>query len=89
MVTPNGDGQNDQWEVVNLIESGLFARNELWIYNSWGMEIYHARNITDRADFWNPRTTNSPDGTYYYRFAAHSPYGSLRRNGTIEVINAK
>ncbi len=89
LVTPNDDGQNDRWEIVNLIESGIFKQNELWIYNSWGVEIFHTRDITNITDFWNPKDTHSPDGTYYYRFAAHSPYGSLRRNGTIEVINGK
>ncbi len=86
LVSPNGDGTNDRWEVVNLVESGIFGTNELWIYNSWGVEIYHARNITKHADFWDPQVTSSPDGTYYYRFAATCPFGSLRRNGAIEVI---
>jgi gliding motility-associated-like protein len=86
MVSPNGDGENDTWEVVNLVEIGLFPVNELWIYNQWGVKVFHARDIRRHEDFWDPNATNSPDGTYYYRFAAMSDYGVVKKNGTIEVI---
>ena len=86
LVTPNGDGINDRWEIVGMLESGLFTNNELWIYNQWGVLIYHAIDIHRAEEFWDPLSTSSPDGTYYYRFALASHYGSVRRNGTIEVI---
>lgn len=86
LVTPNGDGVNDRWEVVNLIESGVYTMNELWIYNAWGVLVYHARDIRREEDFWDPNATRSPDGTYYYRFSAKSPYGLVRRQGAIEVV---
>ena len=60
--------------------------NELWIYNSWGMEVFHAKNIRRHEDFWDPALTHSPDGTYYYRFSAKSLYGIIRCNGAIEVV---
>lgn len=85
LVTPNGDGVNDLWEVVNLVEIGIFPVNELWIYNQWGVKVFHARDIRKHEDFWDPNATNSPDGTYYFRFAAMSEYGIVKRNGTIEV----
>ena len=86
LVTPNGDGINDRWEVVNLVELGQYSMNELWIYNSWGMEVFHAKNIRRHEDFWDPALTHSPDGTYYYRFSAKSLYGIIRCNGAIEVV---
>ena len=86
MVTPNGDGVNDMWEVVNLVDYGLYPVNELWIYNQWGVRVFHARDIRRHEDFWDPNATNSPDGTYYYRFAAMNEYGVVKRNGTIEVM---
>ncbi|MBR4505735.1 MAG: gliding motility-associated C-terminal domain-containing protein [Bacteroidales bacterium] len=86
LVTPNGDGVNDRWEVVNLVEIGLFPVNELWIYNQWGVRVFHARDIRTHEDFWDPNATDSPDGTYYFRFSALSDYGLVRRNGTIEVL---
>ena len=84
LVTPNGDGVNDRWVIVNLLECGLYSMNELWIYDHWGMLVYHAKNIHRTEDFWDP--TPYPDGTYYYRFTAKSRYGLVRRQGTIEVL---
>ena len=86
LVTPNGDGNNDIWRVVNLIEYGNFPTNELWIFNQWGVEVYHVRDIREESDFWDPNATASPDGTYYYRFSARGPYGIVKHNGVIEVL---
>ena len=86
LVTPNGDGINDIWKVVNLLECGLYTMNELWIYNAWGALVYHARDISKEEDFWDPNETRSPDGTYYYRFSGKSLFGLVRRTGMIEVV---
>lgn len=85
LVTPNGDGTNDIWKVVNLLECGQYSMNELWIYNAWGVLVYHAKNIIREEDFWDPEKTKSPDGTYYFRFSAKSLFGVVRTNGAIEV----
>ena len=84
VVTPNGDGINDRWEVVNLIECGLYKMSELWIYNRWGTLVYHVRDIDSEDDFWDP--SDYPDGTYFFRFSAKSYYGLVRCNGVIEVV---
>ena len=89
LVTPNGDGINDIWRIVNLIEYGNYPINELWIFNQWGVEVYHVRNIDEESEFWDPNVTSSPDGTYYYRFTARSAYGIVKRNGIIEVLRSK
>ena len=89
LVTPNGDGNNDYWKVVNLLECGIYTVNELWIFNQWGIQVYHARDIGSEEDFWYPNATSSPDGTYYFRFMARSPYGTIKRNGTIEVLRGE
>ncbi len=86
VVTPNGDGVNDIWKVVNLLECGQYSMNELWVYSAWGSLVYHAKNITKEDEFWDPEDTNSPDGTYYFRFSARSLYGIVKRSGTIEVV---
>ncbi|MBP5546088.1 MAG: gliding motility-associated C-terminal domain-containing protein [Bacteroidales bacterium] len=85
LVTPNGDGVNDIWRVVNLLELGLYSMNELWIYNVWGTLVYHVENIRREDQFWDPNETHSPDGTYYYRFSAKGHHGLVRVNGSIEV----
>ncbi len=86
LVTPNGDGTNDTWRVINLLECGIYNINELWIFNQWGEQVYHVENIYREEDFWDPAKTATPNGTYYYRFAARSKYGVVKRNGTIEVL---
>ncbi len=86
LVTPNGDGTNDTWRVLNLLEIGQYPMNELWIYNRWGTLVYHVRNISQESDFWDPNLTHSPDGTYFFRFSAKSLHGLVRTNGNIEVI---
>ena len=86
LVSPNGDGINDTWRVVNLLELGQYPMNELWIYNKWGTLVYHVRDISQESDFWNPDDTRSPDGTYFFRFSAKGLFGLIRCNGSIEVI---
>jgi gliding motility-associated-like protein len=86
LVTPNGDGQNDRWEIKNLVDLGLYPMNEVWIFNQWGVQVFHARDIYRSEQFWNPNDCHCPDGTYIFRFQARSPYGIVRRNGVIEVL---
>lgn len=86
LVTPNGDGTNDTWEVVNLIEMGQYPNNEVWIYNQWGALVFHAKNIDSHEQCWDPNATNSPDGTYFFRFSGKGRYGVIKQNGVIEVL---
>ena len=86
LVTPNGDGINDRWEVVNLVEWGVYSMNEIWIYNEWGVLVFHAKNVRTHDEFWDPNATNSPDGTYYFRFTGKGEYGITKNNGVIEVL---
>ena len=87
LVTPNGDGVNDTWEVVNLVELGRYPMNELWIYDAWGKLVFHAKNIHSHDQFWDPAAENAPDGTYYYRFLAEGRKKIMvQRNGLIEVV---
>ncbi len=89
LVTPNGDGINDRWQIANLIELGQYPSCELWIFNAWGICVYHVRDIVREDQFWDPNETSSPDGTYFYRFMARNDYGLVRRNGIIEVIRGE
>ena len=86
VVTPNGDGINDIFEIKNLIEGKGFTDSELFIYNSWGRKVYHRRNISKREDFWDPSANNDPTGTYYYRFSGKGYKGNIQRNGTVQVL---
>lgn len=86
MVTPNGDGTNDVWRIVNLVEYNAYITNTLTIFDRTGHVVYERHNISYERDFWDPNQRNCPDGTYFFRFTGSGPYGSVERKGTIDVI---
>lgn len=86
VVTPNGDGINDRWVIVNLLEFGNYPVNRATIYNRWGAKVYEKNNISEPDEFWDPNDCNCPDGTYYFRFKGLGPYGEVDRKGVIEVL---
>ena len=86
VVTPNGDGINDRFVIYNLVEGLAYPINQLDIYDKWGSRIFHAVNIQKDDQFWDPAKTNTPAGTYFYRFSGKGYKGNLEHNGVIEVI---
>lgn len=56
VITPNGDGKNDFFELDRSLES-----SSLRITNRWGMEVYNAQHYLNQ---WNAQDI-SP-GTYFY-----------------------
>ena len=86
VVTPNGDGINDRFVIGNLIEGLAYPINQLDIYDKWGSRVFHAVNIQRDDQFWDPAKTNTPTGTYFYRFSGKGYKGNLEHNGVIEVV---
>ncbi len=59
IISPNGDGSNDIFQLNFQYESVI-------IYNRWGQQLFESNN---NEAHWNGRTTSGnevPDGTYYY-----------------------
>lgn len=86
VVTPNGDGYNDRFEIPDLLRAKIFDYNCLWIYDRWGRLIYKKENIHREEDFWDPNKTNTPDGTYFYRFFTRAHGQVIDHKSAIEVI---
>ncbi len=86
VVTANGDGINDVFEIHDLFEGGIFLDNELFIFNRQGGKVYYKKNIKTKSDFWNPAKTNSTTGTYFYRFITKNRLKDIDCVGIIEVI---
>lgn len=86
MVTPNSDGINDKFVIKNLVEGLAYPVNQLDIYDKWGSRVFHATNINKEEDFWDPAATNSPAGSYFYRFIGKGYKGNIEHNGVIEVL---
>lgn len=62
LITPNGDGYNDFFEIKNI---ELYPDNELMIFNRYGSTIYTA---TGYDNTWGGTYNGElvPDGTYHY-----------------------
>ena len=71
--SPNGDGQNEVWE-IEYIE--MYPLNSVQIFNRWGNLIYQAKGYTGSPGsnvIWDGTSNTKgtlgktlPDGTYYY-----------------------
>ncbi|WP_340201636.1 reprolysin-like metallopeptidase [Ascidiimonas sp. W6] len=74
-VTPNGDGINDTWNILNI---ELYPDAEVRVYNRSGNEVFIAVGY---ANDWNAtykdRSERLPAGPYYYQI-------DLARDGTID-----
>ncbi len=65
-ISPNGDGQNDWWEIVNLT-----TPNKILLYNRWGELVKTLTNYENIED--NTAMYDLPSGTYFYKI--ESPQG--------------
>ncbi len=80
VITPNGDGINDTWRIVELQE--VFPDHELVIVNRWGDEVFRAKNYNnDWGGTYNGKKL--PDGTYYYIIKLNNISKSLTGHVTI------
>ena len=59
-ISPNGDGNNDIFDLSNL------NVQKLQIFNRYGIEVYSKSNYTNE---WTGKSSSGaelPDGTYYF-----------------------
>lgn len=85
-VTPNGDGYNDRFVIVGLLEASLFDYVALSIYDRWGRRVFYQDHFSQPSDFWDPNNPRFPDGTYFYHFVARSLSHQITHKGVVEVI---
>ncbi|MBN4062079.1 gliding motility-associated C-terminal domain-containing protein [Bacteroidales bacterium AH-315-I05] len=65
-ITPNGDGQNDQWIIDGII---AYPNNEVMIFNRWGDKVWEGNGYDNLNVVWAGKNSNNaelPDGSYYY-----------------------
>ena len=82
--TPNGDGVNDNFVIRGLED---YPENEIFIFNRWGNEVYHASTYMRGGRVWSG--SNLSDGTYFYILNVVINGASQRYNGYITVIRGK
>ena len=81
IITPNGDGRNDTWQLRN---AWLYPDAEVFVYTRWGKLVYHSKNASDEWD----GTFNGellPNDSYHY--VIHLNDGSEPRTGIISIIS--
>jgi gliding motility-associated-like protein len=71
--TPNNDGKNDTFQILNLPDE-----SKLVITNRWGKEVYRSSNYTNN---WNGGS--EVDGVYYYSLVA----GGKTYTGWVEIMH--
>ena len=78
--TPNGDGKNDYFEILE-VNNSCINLNRLAIFNRWGKKVFEAEGSQRRWD----GTRNGQvldDGTYFYMLEGQG----FRRSGSITLL---
>jgi gliding motility-associated-like protein len=83
VITANGDGFNDVWNVQNI---EFYPNNHVIIYNRNGMEVYEMNGYNNS---WNGSYNDGmlPDGTYYY--VLEFPAEDVTFKGAITIVSEK
>lgn len=86
--TPNSDGQNDDWEIVNL--DTAYPNNTVSIYNRWGNILFFHDSGTDGPydqNRWDGtfNGTELPVGSYYYVIEYNDPENGVS-TGAVSII---
>jgi gliding motility-associated-like protein len=65
LITPNGDGMNDQLFFPNLMK---FPNNELTVWSRWGQAVYQKSGYQQDDELWEGTHNGRPlpDGEYFY-----------------------
>jgi len=83
VITPNGDGINDEWHVRDLER---YPDNSVLIINRWGDQILSEKPYQQRwRGTWKGQ--DLPAGTYYYVIYITNAAGRQKRfDGPITVV---
>lgn len=83
LITANGDGFNDVWNVQNI---EFYPENKVSIYNRNGMLVYDMESYNNS---WMGTFNNEqlPDGTYYYVLEFTDTGDTIK--GAVTIISEK
>ena len=82
--TPNNDGHNDVFHVVNL---GYYRLVEMNVYDRWGVMVYHVTDGDNKG--WNGTYQGIPQdlGVYNYLIIVSAPDGEQQTfKGNVTLI---
>jgi gliding motility-associated-like protein len=64
LLTPDGNGINDTWEIVNIER---YPDAEVKVYDRWGLEVFSTIGYNNSWDGRSKGGEKLPDGAYYYQ----------------------
>ena len=80
--TPNNDGINDVWKLV--YDLNCWEDVEFWVFNRWGVEIYHDYGSSfDDYPYWNGSVNG---GDYYVSDGVYVYIVQGKKVGSVEVV---
>ena len=77
VITPNGDGLNDVFEVGGL---NLYRNSQIEIFDRWGNRVYESNDYTNDWD-----GDDLPEGTYYFVLKVDDPNQTVHK-GVITLL---
>jgi gliding motility-associated-like protein len=86
MITPDGDGVNDQWILVNIED---YRDNQVMVVDRWGGVVYQASRYDNESVVWrgnNKSGVSVPTGTYFYTITAHDGKRRIQESGSVELV---
>ena len=86
IVTPDGDGVNDRWELSNIEK---YNDNTVVIMDRWGSKIFEQSNYDNVNVFWDGTNASGavvPTGTYFYSIEIRTADSVIKRTGFLELI---
>ena len=83
VITPNGDGHNDYFDITNLSPDS-YPNCYLRIFNRWGKKVYEKENYYPVNDKWDGK--GLPDGTYFYIFNYEGYLRSGEYKGSLTIL---
>ncbi len=81
IITPNGDGLNDYFNIKNL---EYYITNKLLIFNRWGKIVYEKEPYIPANDRWDGE--GLPDGTYFYIIKFQGYLSEGEQKGSITIL---
>ena len=81
IITPNGDGINDKFEIGALIKGGGYTEMQVLIYNRWGKKVYENTNYQN--DFGGE---GLPDGVYYVSIKAKGILKDIEYKSSLQIL---
>jgi large repetitive protein len=86
IITPDGDGKNDHWQIDNIEH---FPDNRIIVVDRWGSTVFTAAKYDNEQVVWRGNSKSAgklPAGTYFYviNFTRQGIPAELR--GFIELI---